>query len=234
MASSNPTAALLCIWHDVEAGFVDEYLRWHTFEHLPERLALPGFVSAERYELREGPGQRFCCFIDVDGLDALQSPAYQARLDAPTEWTRRLMPRYARVHRALCGKRREIGAGTSHRIACLRVASGGDSALACDLSAACTVWHARHHALRARLAALDPVTTGRHSEEKRLRRSEDAGGYDLVLLVDALSQQSLRLMVGELDGLMAARGSAYELSTYDLSCVMRGGGLDGSAGAARP
>src|SRR4029453_15113665 len=114
------TGALLAIWHDVEKPFVEDYLRWHTFEHLPERLALPGFQRARRFEHEDGPGQQFMCILDVRDLRDFESPDYLARLNDPTEWARRLMPRYGRVHRALCTKVLQIGQGIAPVAGCIR------------------------------------------------------------------------------------------------------------------
>lgn len=221
MHSAPATAALLGIWHDVEADHVEEYLRWHSFEHLPERLALPGFVSAERYELIEGPGQRFCCFLDVQDREVFRSPDYQARLDAPTEWTRRLMPRYSRIHRALCEKQWEIGSGLSGLGACLRIASNGDEKLKAELKASCAGLLERQAITRARLGELDQALTSVESEEKRLRRDEDAGGYDLVLLFDGLSVVALRSAARDLEAAPLAQKLRHETSICGLSFSLR-------------
>jgi len=41
---------LLMVWADVPANREDEFNRWYNEEHVPERLAVPGFLSAARYE----------------------------------------------------------------------------------------------------------------------------------------------------------------------------------------
>ncbi|TQI73979.1 hypothetical protein FHT98_1717 [Bosea sp. AK1] len=224
MPSASATTALLGIWHDVEDSYVEEYLRWHSFEHLPERLALPGFVSAERHELIEGPGQRFCCFLDVKDREAFRSPDYQARLDSPTEWTRRLMPRYSRIHRALCEKRWEMGTGLSGVSACIRIASNGDETLRTQLHKICSDLLEQQAIARARLGEIDQVLTNIESEEKRLRRNEDAGGYDLVLLVEGLSVPAMRSTVHSLAAVPLAQKLCHEASIYSLSFSLRSAG----------
>ena len=221
MPSLTATTALLGIWHDVEADYVEEYLRWHSFEHLPERLALPGFISAERYELIEGPGQRFCCFLDVKNREAFRSLDYQARLNAPTQWTRRLMPRYSRIHRALCEKRWEIGTGLSGFSACIRIASNGNETLGAELHAVCAGLLERQAVTRARLGELDQALTSVDSEEKRLRRNEDAGGYNLFLLIDGLSVAALHGAARDLEAAPLATELRHEMSIYSLSFSLR-------------
>ena len=43
-------SALLMVWCDVPADKEDDFNRWYNEEHLAERLAVPGFLSAARYE----------------------------------------------------------------------------------------------------------------------------------------------------------------------------------------
>lgn len=41
---------------DIEADAIEEHDRWHTHEHLPERLSIPGFRRGTRWVADEkGP-----------------------------------------------------------------------------------------------------------------------------------------------------------------------------------
>ncbi len=42
-------SGFLAIWHDIRAEGEPEYNLWHTREHMPERLGVPGFESGRRY-----------------------------------------------------------------------------------------------------------------------------------------------------------------------------------------
>ena len=42
--------AFLALWNDVASGREAEYERWHTFEHVPERVAVPGMRGARAIE----------------------------------------------------------------------------------------------------------------------------------------------------------------------------------------
>ncbi len=86
---------------DVAADAVAEHDDWHTHEHMPERLAIPGFLRGSRWT-RATPGQRYCVVYEVADLAVLESPAYRVRLDNPTPWTTRMMPRYVGMRRTLC------------------------------------------------------------------------------------------------------------------------------------
>ena len=40
--------AFMIIWHDIRADSEREYHLWHTREHMPERLGVPGFLRGRR------------------------------------------------------------------------------------------------------------------------------------------------------------------------------------------
>ncbi len=85
--------AALAMWWDMAAQMRAEFEDWHTREHFPERLALPGFLRASRWQA-EGGGEGFFVLYELASADALVSPEYLARLDDPTPWSRRLMPHH--------------------------------------------------------------------------------------------------------------------------------------------
>lgn len=39
----------LPMWFECAEGFEREFDRWHTIEHMPERLGIPGFLRGRRY-----------------------------------------------------------------------------------------------------------------------------------------------------------------------------------------
>jgi hypothetical protein len=86
---------ILALWFDVDPSRRDEVDRWHIHEHFPERVSVPGFLRARRYE-RIGatprPGADFLTLYEVQTVDVLASPAYLARLDNPTPLTRQSVP----------------------------------------------------------------------------------------------------------------------------------------------
>lgn len=56
--SLSDQAAFLALWNGVSSEDARaEYEHWHTFEHVPERTALPGFLDAERYRSTDQIGR---------------------------------------------------------------------------------------------------------------------------------------------------------------------------------
>src|SRR5205809_7864716 len=83
--------AALAMWWNMSASRRSEFEHWHTHEHFPERLGVPGFRRATRWTSADG-GEGVFVMYELDGYDVLASPAYLARLNAPSPWTTRLMP----------------------------------------------------------------------------------------------------------------------------------------------
>jgi len=94
-------AGVLAIWHDLEDAYSELYERWLVTEHIPERLALPGFLEARRYEAAMG-SPRFFIAYDVTAPEALASPEYLARLASPTPQTREVMAGFRNMVRTAC------------------------------------------------------------------------------------------------------------------------------------
>ena len=42
-------SAVLAIWNDIAPGGDAEFNHWHTREHVPERVGVPGFLRGRRY-----------------------------------------------------------------------------------------------------------------------------------------------------------------------------------------
>ncbi len=79
---------LMAFWADVEADYVAEFRRWHNCEHVPERVAIPGFRVGRRYR-GIGRAPMFLMSYETDDPAVLRSDAYLERLNSPTPWTRK-------------------------------------------------------------------------------------------------------------------------------------------------
>ena len=128
MSLLGPAAMLLSF--DVTADAVDEHDDWHTHEHLPERLSIPGFLRGTRWVAVQGQPRYFVLY-EVEGLATLASAAYLERLNNPSAWTTKMMPGYRGMSRGFCSVAGSFGAGLGQ--ACLLVrftpAPGTESAL---------------------------------------------------------------------------------------------------------
>jgi len=103
--------AVLALWNGFEADRLQEYDLWHTREHVPERLGVPGMLSARRYERIEGALPQFLTLYDLETLDVLTSAAYRRLLDNPTEWSRSMRPSFRGFMRLCCERTASAGGG---------------------------------------------------------------------------------------------------------------------------
>ncbi len=104
---------------DVEAGAIEEHDRWHTHEHLPERLSIPGFHRGTRWVASKG-GPRYMVLYEVESLETLASEPYLTRLNNPTPWTTKMMPHYRGMIRGLCAVLGSFGFGQGGAAALIR------------------------------------------------------------------------------------------------------------------
>lgn len=91
----------ITIWQDVSPEARAEFYAWHNGEHLAERVAIPGFLRGRRYRALAGEPEFFTLY-ETTGPEVLTGEEYLARLNAPTDWTRRIAPRMVNNVRALC------------------------------------------------------------------------------------------------------------------------------------
>lgn len=92
----------------------EEFNAWYDDEHLAERLAIPGFRSAQRWVADVRPGEgKYLATYELDSPGVLSSPAYLARFQQPTPWTKRCLGRLAVFKRWAC-EQIEPGAADPH------------------------------------------------------------------------------------------------------------------------
>ena len=81
---------LLMVWVDVPVDREDEFNRWYNEEHLPELLAVPGVLSAARYEAVSSGPKHLACY-ELESSAVVDSDAFKDR--SATEWAQRVGPR---------------------------------------------------------------------------------------------------------------------------------------------
>ncbi|QHE84147.1 DUF4286 family protein [Hydrogenophaga sp. BPS33] len=115
--------ATVISWNRVAPAARAEFEQWHTEEHLPERLGIPGFLRGRRYQAIEAD-RDYLIVYEVRDFDVLQSAAYLTRLNAPTPWTRRVTGTMRDPVRGLCRTVWSVGlSGHSPFVAAVRLPS---------------------------------------------------------------------------------------------------------------
>jgi hypothetical protein len=119
---------LLVMMHPPPA-FEEEFNAWYDTEHLPERLAVPGFETALRFVCLSGH-PRYLAMYDLAGLEVLDSPEYlKVAFANSSPWTLRVLQR-VRLYRAAGRQIYPGGAitGNSSRVELLRFRNSSASA----------------------------------------------------------------------------------------------------------
>lgn len=93
---------VVAIWNDITPEGRAEFHEWHNREHMPERVAIPGFLRGRRYIASQGVPEYFTLY-EATSLDVLAGPDYLARLNAPTPWTLKVVgPYFRNMARGVC------------------------------------------------------------------------------------------------------------------------------------
>jgi len=81
----------------------EEFNAWYDEEHLPERLSIPGFRSAQRWVADVAPGAgKYLATYELDSAAVLSSPAYLERFRNQTPWSKRCLGKTVVFKRWVC------------------------------------------------------------------------------------------------------------------------------------
>lgn len=212
--------AAMLLWYDIVPEQVAEHDEWHTREHFPERVGIPGFLRAQRWVARGSTSPRYLVTYEVRDVGTLTSTPYQERLDKPSDWTRRMMPHFRGMTRGFCTLTTRIGDVVGAEMLAIRYAPapGQRDSLAGWLAGDALPAIAQRRGFASAVvfvAAADPPMTS----EQRLR-GRDASVDSAILvssyapeLLDALSREDLS------PGALAARGAADVVhGRYRFAC----------------
>lgn len=114
-------AGFLAIWSDVEPVHLTDYRHWLTREHTTERVTTKGFLGVRVFRAVRADVVRFFILYELESPEVLDGPAYLARLNAPTPWSQRTMPRLGNFIRGGGVMTIRAGRGEGSTIVALRI-----------------------------------------------------------------------------------------------------------------
>lgn len=126
--------AAMLLFFDIVPEAIAEHDDWHTHEHLPERLSIPGFVRGTRWVGLRGGQPRYFVIYEVSDIGVLTSAPYLERLNNPTPWTQKMMPSYRGMTRGFCAVTASSGLGLGTAALVARFKPAGDAAWVDELS----------------------------------------------------------------------------------------------------
>lgn len=173
---------------DVDPSDEAEFNRWYDYEHLEERVAIDGFLEARRYVAHSG-SPKYLCLYSTRTIDVLASVAYRAKLDNPTEWSKKTMAQFKNMIRVVARitASRGTGRGAVVGIARLRPRHGHEDALRRDLVK--RLDPAAHGIISMHLLESDAKLSGPTAE---IPSAGKAGSSDWFVLIDGTSVSAIK------------------------------------------
>ena len=110
-------SAAIAMWWDVAPAQRIEFEDWHSHEHFPERLSIPGFLRGSRWA---GSSEGFFVMYELETYDILTSPHYLQRLNNPTPWSTKMMPHHRNMVRSQCRVVESYGGGIAGSLLAVR------------------------------------------------------------------------------------------------------------------
>jgi hypothetical protein len=218
-------SGFMAIWHDIEAEGEAEYNLWHTREHMPERLGVPGFERGRRWVDRNLAKYRYFTLYEGQTIDVFGSEPYRARLNAPSAWSLRVQPHFTNFVRSACRTIVSVGQGIGGAVATFRVHFAPGTGKG-DFSA-------RSHALAYEIMPLDGVTAVHigyadpgvsrvQTKESDLRTLTGEDVFDALVMVDGIGRPELERVHARIAALLipAVGVAAKESAVYDLAYLL--------------
>ncbi len=190
IAGDSFAPAMLCAWFDLAPADRQEVCEWHNREHLPERLAVPGFRCGRRFAALNGSPE-YLIVYDVATVATLSSPDYLSRLNAPTAWTRKSLGRFRNSIRVAARLHLSRGVGLGGCVLSLRLGATDTDRLRSSLPDALARIAELPGVVAVRLAKCDVSLTALPTEEHRQVQGGVAA-VEWIVLVEAISPGQLR------------------------------------------
>jgi hypothetical protein len=207
-----PGTAILALWNDCNPTRED-YSLWHTREHVPQRLSMPGFIRAYRYCDGDGSLPKYFTVYALVNLDPLETEDYRHLLANPTRWSASMRPDIERYLRLPCSVRVSSGVGIGGFALVYLVKLAGHDAIEAGSF--------------ARLTELPAITAVRYAAVDRdspaipfTIAKEQREAPDGVLIIEGYDVEMLRAARSLIDTLLNRGITLSDATVYKLAYVM--------------
>jgi hypothetical protein len=195
--SMNTGTGFLVISNDVKPEDETDYLHWLTREHAQERLGIPGFLSVRVFRADVAGTMRFLIFYRLTNAAVVASEAYLARLNAPSEWSRRIMPMLMNFVRGGGNIIHEAGEGEGTCVLPILFDAGDIERYRAAADQAVT----RNRMVASRIFEVDLAASVVPTKEKAMRQGDSS--FSAMLLLEGMDE---RAVVAASDALQAGAG----------------------------
>ena len=184
------TAAIV-IWSAIEPAMLEEHDAWHSVEHFPERLSVPGFLRGRRNAAVDpAAAEQRLIFYEIESIAVATSAAYLERLNHPTPWSRKIMAA-SRLNRTLCRVVASHGFGIGAHVLARRPTRGD------GLQAAVAAISRAPGIVGAHLLQKDSNVERPSTAEEKLRHGGADASADWIVLVEAYEARALDAIARE-------------------------------------
>src|SRR5688572_17186949 len=199
------------MWWDVPPEMKSEWEDWHSHEHMPERLGIPGFLRGTRWIALSGEPSYFVLY-EAARLSTIVGGAYLERLNNPTPWSRKMMPHHRNMVRSVCRVEASFGAGLGHALLTVRLSPEDAHAVSAWLTTRLLpAVPSRKGLVAARLLRNIARPDAQRTTEQRIRGGDAAA--DWIVLINGYSVEAVASIAAqELNEVPGAVAGLYRLA----------------------
>jgi hypothetical protein len=179
-------AGYLAIWSDLAPADETDWAHWITREHAAERVGIKGFLACRIFRAIGAAVNRYFILYELDDDNVVGSRDYLARLNAPTPWSQRVMPKLGNFARGGGRIGASAGIGQGGIVAPLRL----DAAPSFDAAAVVSELARLDRIVAVRVLLTDIAKTSIKTNEKGMRSNDDS--FAALLLIEGLDEAAVR------------------------------------------
>lgn len=203
----------LAIWSDLAPQDETDWAHWITREHAAERVGINGFRACRIFRALGVAVNRYFILYELDNENVVGSADYLARLNAPTPWSQKTMPKLGKFARGGGRITASAGIGQGGIVAPLRLQSAPSwdaAAIAADLASL-------NRIVAARVLLTDAAQTSIRTRERGMRGNDDS--FATLVLIEGLDEPAVRDALHHLRVTLPAedRSEIDALSLYRLA-----------------
>jgi hypothetical protein len=203
----------LAIWSDLTPHDETDWAHWITREHAAERVGIDGFLACRIFRALGVAVNRYFILYELANENVVGSADYLARLDAPTPWSQKTMPKLGNFARGGGRIAASAGIGQGGIVAPLRL----QSTPSWDAAAVAAEIAALDRIIAARVLQTDAAQTSIKTREKGMRSND--GSFAALALIEGLDETAVRNALQHLRPILSAddRGEIDASPLYRLA-----------------
>lgn len=224
----------IIMWHDIAADQEADYHLWHTREHMPERLGIPGFTRGRRGVNWSAGFQRYLTIYEGEDLSVFSGAAYLERLNNPTPWTQRMAPAFRNFLRVACETVVSEGEGVGGAVGTWRglFTAEGEAGFVRAAGGLARALLAIPGVSAVHLAVARPEHSDIRTTETQLRPKMGERPFEGLVVVEAVGLAELDGLNAEITDRVSASLENVKAQTYDMAFALDALPAADKAGAA--